>query len=55
MSEEEYDKHVNALVTKRMDKPKKINGQNMKYWSEILSNTYNFDRGRKCYLIQVYI
>ncbi|XP_048747252.2 insulin-degrading enzyme-like [Ostrea edulis] len=44
MGEEEYEKHVNALVTKRMDKPKKINGQNMKYWSEILSNTYNFDR-----------
>lgn len=45
MSQEEYDKHVGALATKRMEKTKKINEQNMKYWSEIISNTYNFDRG----------
>lgn len=44
MSQEEYDKHVGALATKRMEKTKKINEQNMKYWSEIISNTYNFDR-----------
>lgn len=44
MSQEEYDKHVSALAAKRLEKSKKINEQNMKYWSEILSNTYNFDR-----------
>lgn len=53
MSQEEYDKHVGALATKRMEKTKKINEQNMKYWSEIISNTYNFDRGESFLQISI--
>ncbi|KAK3095847.1 hypothetical protein FSP39_019946 [Pinctada imbricata] len=44
MGDEEFDKHITALVTKRLEKPKKISGQNAKFWSEIVSNLYNFDR-----------
>ena len=44
MSDEAFQKHLKALMTKRMEKPKKISGQNSRYWSEILSQQYNFDR-----------
>jgi insulysin len=46
MSDEAFQKHLKALMTKRMEKPKKISGQNSRYWSEILSQQYNFDRGK---------
>lgn len=44
MTDEAFQKHLKALMTKRMEKPKKISGQNTRYWSEILSQQYNFDR-----------
>ncbi|XP_076104390.1 insulin-degrading enzyme-like isoform X1 [Mytilus galloprovincialis] len=44
MTDEAFQKHLKALVSKRMEKPKKISGQNSRYWSEILSQQYNFDR-----------
>ena len=46
MSEEEFQKHVTALSTKRLEKPKKLGTQCLQYWSEIVSQQYNFDRGR---------
>ena len=45
MSDEEFGKHVSALCTKRLEKPKKLVQQNNKYWTEIISSYYNFDRG----------
>nr|ADI24339.1 insulin degrading enzyme [Aplysia californica] len=44
MPEEEFGKHVSALATKRLEKPKKLVQQNNKYWTEIISSFYNFDR-----------
>lgn len=44
LCDEDFIKHVNALVTKKLEKTKNINEQNDKYWSEIDSNTYNFNR-----------
>ncbi|GFS16143.1 insulin-degrading enzyme-like [Elysia marginata] len=44
MPEEEFSKHVSALCTKRLEKPKKLVQQNNKYWTEIISSYYNFDR-----------
>ncbi|RUS88684.1 hypothetical protein EGW08_003579 [Elysia chlorotica] len=44
MSDEEFSKHVSALCTKRLEKPKKLVQQNYKYWTEIITNYYNFDR-----------
>ena len=44
MNEDEFSSHVEALATKRLEKPKKMSVKNGKYWSEILSKHLNFDR-----------
>ena len=44
MDENEFNQHVEALATKRLEKPKKLSVRNGRYWSEILSQHYNFDR-----------
>lgn len=44
LSDEEFEKHVAALATKRLEKPKRLAVQNAKFWSEIISQQYNFDR-----------
>ena len=44
MEENEFNQHVEALATKRLEKPKKLSVRNGRYWSEILSQHYNFDR-----------
>ncbi|VDO93362.1 unnamed protein product [Soboliphyme baturini] len=46
MSEEEFQKHKSALETKRLEKPKKLSALAKKYWSEISSEQYNFDRDK---------
>lgn len=52
LSEEAFNNHVEALVTKRLEKPKKIWSQNNRYWSEITCQQYNFDRGTTLSTIQ---
>nr|KAG5698799.1 hypothetical protein BaRGS_032218 [Batillaria attramentaria] len=44
LSEEDFQKHVSALATKRLELPKRLAVQNAKFWSEIISQQYNFDR-----------
>ena len=44
MEETEFSQHVEALATKRLEKPKKLSVRNGRYWSEILSQHYNFHR-----------
>ena len=44
MDETEFRQHVEALATKRLEKPKKLSVRNGRYWSEILSQHFNFDR-----------
>lgn len=44
MTEESFQKHVMALAAKRLEKPKKISGQQSRYWGEIVSQQFNFDR-----------
>jgi len=44
MQEEEFSQHVEALAIKRLEKPKKLSVRNGRYWSEILSQHYNFNR-----------
>lgn len=44
MSEAEFQKHIAALSMKRLEKPKKMSAQGSRYWSEIVSEQYNFDR-----------
>jgi len=49
MADDVFQKHVTALAVKRLEKPKKMSTQNAKYWSEIVNQLYNFDRGL-CFL-----
>lgn len=44
MSEDQFLNHRQALASRRMEKPKKLSHQTAKYWSEITSQQYNFDR-----------
>lgn len=44
MSEEDFQKNVTALATLRSEKPKQLASQTSRYWSEISSQHYNFDR-----------
>ncbi|XP_064174162.1 insulin-degrading enzyme isoform X1 [Anguilla rostrata] len=44
MAEEAFQKHVQALAIRRLDKPKKLAAECAKYWGEIISQQYNFDR-----------
>lgn len=44
MEDSEYKQHVEALAHKRLEKPKKLSVRNGRYWSEILSQHYNFNR-----------
>lgn len=45
MDIEEFEKHKKALAAKRLEKPKKLSAQASKYWTEISTESYNFDRG----------
>ena len=45
MSEEAFQKHIQALPIRRLDKPKKLSAECAKHWGEIISQQYNFDRG----------
>uniref|UniRef100_A0A3Q2FJJ0 Insulin-degrading enzyme n=1 Tax=Cyprinodon variegatus TaxID=28743 RepID=A0A3Q2FJJ0_CYPVA len=44
MSDEAFQKHIQALAIRRLDKPKKLSAECAKYWGEIISQQYNFDR-----------
>lgn len=48
MTEEEFQKHISALATKRLEKPKKMSTQFGQFWGEIVAQQYNFDRGKWC-------
>ncbi|KAK2545551.1 hypothetical protein Q9966_000651 [Columba livia] len=44
MTEEAFQKHIQALAIHRLDKPKKLSAERAKYWGEIISQQCNFDR-----------
>uniref|UniRef100_A0A8D3AS97 Insulin-degrading enzyme n=1 Tax=Scophthalmus maximus TaxID=52904 RepID=A0A8D3AS97_SCOMX len=44
MNDEAFQKHIQALAIRRLDKPKKLSAECAKYWGEIISQQYNFDR-----------
>lgn len=46
MTDEAFQKHIQALAIRRLDKPKKLSAECAKYWGEIISQQYNFDRGK---------
>ncbi|XP_039264342.2 insulin-degrading enzyme-like [Styela clava] len=44
MDESEFNRHKAALKARRLEKPKKLKAQTLKYWGEILSQQYMFER-----------
>nr|CAD7434187.1 unnamed protein product [Timema monikensis] len=44
MSDQEFERHKEALVAQRLEKPKKLSVLSARYWSEITSQQYHFDR-----------
>ena len=44
MGEPEFNSHVEALATKRLEKPKQLVARNSRYWAEIQGQQYNFNR-----------
>ncbi|XP_024120451.1 insulin-degrading enzyme [Oryzias melastigma] len=44
MNEEVFQKHIQALAVRRLDKPKKLSAECAKYWAEVTSRQYHFDR-----------
>ena len=44
MSGEEFLRHLDALIQRRLEKPKKMSSLTARWWTEIVSNQYNFDR-----------
>ena len=44
MSEEEFETNKQGLIEKRLEKPKKLSSRANKYWAEIISQQFNFER-----------
>ncbi|CAG8740860.1 38984_t:CDS:10 [Gigaspora margarita] len=44
MSEEEYQKQVQSLITKKLEKPKNLYQEAQRYWNHIDSGYYDFDQ-----------
>lgn len=44
MTESDYQKHIGGLVTARLAKPKKMRQRHSRYWDEIVTENYLFDR-----------
>lgn len=45
MENEEFEKYKESLAVQRLEKPKKLSAECSRYWSEITSQQYNFERG----------
>lgn len=44
MSDEEFQRHKDALAAQRLEKPKQLSAQSYLFWSEITTQQYHFDR-----------
>ncbi|KAH3671146.1 hypothetical protein OGAPHI_000857 [Ogataea philodendri] len=44
MTEEEFDKHVNAVINKKQQKVKNLSEEKARYWNSIASGYYDFDK-----------
>lgn len=44
MSDEEFETHKTSLATKKLEKPKQMSKLTNRFWNEISSRHYNFDR-----------
>jgi len=46
LTEEEFDRHKEALAAQRLEKPKRLSALSARFWAEITSQQYNFDRAQ---------
>lgn len=44
LTEEEFVRHRDAHIQRRLEKPKKMSSLTIRWWTEIICNQYNFDR-----------
>lgn len=44
ISDEEFERHREALAAQRLEKPKRLASLSARFWAEIISQQYNFDR-----------
>ncbi|KAA0201548.1 hypothetical protein HAZT_HAZT005442 [Hyalella azteca] len=44
LTDEEFNRHRDALIDRRLEKPKKLSALTMRWWTEIVCNQYNFNR-----------
>ncbi|KAK9462938.1 Metalloenzyme, LuxS/M16 peptidase-like protein [Lipomyces oligophaga] len=47
LTDEEYQKHVQSLIAKKLEKPKNLGEETGRYWGRILSGFYDFDRNER--------
>lgn len=47
MTDEEFDRHKDALKAGKLEKPKRLAAQYMQYINEIALQQYHFDRSEK--------
>lgn len=46
MPEEQFRENIESLAAKRLEKPKTLKAKAGRYWEEIASGFYHFDRGK---------
>ena len=46
MEEDEFEKYKESLAVQRLEKPKTLSAECSRFWSEITSQQYNFERGK---------
>lgn len=47
LTEESFSSHKKALEVKRSEKPKKLNEECRRYWTELTTGMYHFNRGEE--------
>ena len=60
MDKTEFNQHVEALAKNILEKPKRMNQRNGRYWSEIWRKQFNFNRdevevGQNHYFMLTYL
>ena len=51
LSEEEYEKHKEGVILKKLEKPKNLHGESSRFWTAVEDGYYDFERRE--YLIQL--
>ncbi|RIA87179.1 Metalloenzyme, LuxS/M16 peptidase-like protein [Glomus cerebriforme] len=44
MSEQEYQKQIQSLIVKKLEKPKNLTQESFRYWGDIISGYYDFEQ-----------